>query len=123
MKSIKVLAQFLLLILLFSSFSPERYYLKDKGEGQKALLEFITEQQEERTMGQTPLVVIDGKPYRYEIELKDKALPLFFEEVETIDVLKRKTSETIYGESGKHGAIIITTKRAKMSKDLPTRKM
>jgi TonB-dependent starch-binding outer membrane protein SusC len=58
------------------------------------------------TLGQEPLVVVDGISG---VDLKDVS----FEEVESFDVLKDGAAAAIYGTRGSNGVIIITTRRAK----------
>ncbi len=58
--------------------------------------------------GKTPLLVIDGIPVEsnlYDVSSTD---------IENINVLKGVTASALYGSRGKNGAIIITTKRAKV---------
>lgn len=58
--------------------------------------------------GKTPLLVIDGIPVEsnlYDVSSAD---------VENINILKGVTASALYGSRGKNGAIIITTKRAKV---------
>ncbi|MCF6356730.1 MAG: TonB family protein, partial [Draconibacterium sp.] len=52
----------------------------------------------------TPLYIVDGK----EIENIDRINP---DDIKSIDVLKNKSSTNIYGEKGKNGVILITTKK------------
>lgn len=113
----------LLLLLLFSSFTPERYYLLDKGEGKLALVNYIKELHEKGKIGETPLIVVDGKPYRYEVELKESPLQLTFDDIENIDFLKAKKGIAIFGDEGKNGVLLITRKRAKDGDILPVRTM
>ncbi|GBU07555.1 hypothetical protein AwDysgo_08860 [Bacteroidales bacterium] len=56
--------------------------------------------------GQSPLVVVDGVPYK-NLALKDFAA----DDIESIDVLKGATASALYGERGAAGAIMITTKK------------
>ncbi len=56
--------------------------------------------------GESPLLVIDGVPYR-NVSLRDIAP----DDIESIDVLKGATASALYGARGGSGAIIVTTKR------------
>ena len=55
--------------------------------------------------GKTPLYVIDGVVYKDDL---NKISP---ESIESITVLKDGSAETLYGEKGKSGVIMITTKK------------
>jgi TonB family protein len=56
-----------------------------------------------------PLVIIDGKK-----STKEQLVALDSKTIDHIDVLKDKTAAEIYGEEGKNGVIIITTKGEKV---------
>ncbi|HBG41184.1 MAG TPA: SusC/RagA family TonB-linked outer membrane protein [Porphyromonadaceae bacterium] len=58
--------------------------------------------------GETPLLVIDGIPYK-NMTLRDIAS----DDIESIDILKGATASALYGARGGSGAIMITSKRAK----------
>ncbi len=66
-----------------------------------------------KTVGKgQPLVMIDGEAIPFE-ELSK----ITSEAIESIDILKDKSSEELYGEKGKNGTILITTKE-KIRKDV-----
>lgn len=54
-----------------------------------------------------PLYILDGKEINYE-ELEKKLNP---SEIDNISVLKNESATTTYGDKGKNGVIIITTKK------------
>lgn len=56
--------------------------------------------------GEKPLLVIDGIPYK-NLKLSDIAA----DNIEEISILKGATASALYGENGKSGAIMITTKK------------
>ena len=56
--------------------------------------------------GETPLLVVDGVPYR-NMSLSDIAP----DDIESVDVLKGATASALYGARGGSGAIMVTTKR------------
>lgn len=56
--------------------------------------------------GESPLLVIDGVPYR-NLSLRDIAP----DDIESIDVLKGATASALYGARGGSGAVMVTTKR------------
>lgn len=58
--------------------------------------------------GESPLLVIDGVPYR-NLSLRDIAP----DDIESIDVLKGATASALYGARGGSGAVMVTTKRGK----------
>jgi len=63
-----------------------------------------------------PLIVIDGKPYRYDVELKKNPINLQETDISSINVLKKEIGIRIYGEYGENGVFIITTKNYKTEK-------
>lgn len=58
--------------------------------------------------GVTPLIVIDGSPSR-NIRISDLAA----DDIASFEILKGGAASSLYGESGRNGVIMITTKRAK----------
>lgn len=58
-----------------------------------------------------PLVIVDGKEVSQ--AYMDKVKP---EEIDHIDVLKPKAAKELYGEKGKNGVIVITTKAGSKKK-------
>jgi TonB-linked SusC/RagA family outer membrane protein len=64
--------------------------------------------------GSTPLIVIDGVP-----SVDADIWKLNADDIESYSVLKGATASALYGSIGRHGAIMITTKRG--SGDGPTR--
>ena len=57
--------------------------------------------------GESPLLVVDGVAYG-NVSINDFSA----EDIESIDVLKGATASALYGERGRAGAIMITTKKA-----------
>lgn len=57
--------------------------------------------------GESPLIVVDGIAYG-NVSINDFGA----EDIESIDVLKGATASALYGERGRTGAIMITTKKA-----------
>lgn len=102
----------LLLLVLFSSCSTNRYLLKDENKKDSKFL--IRQIKEAKTNGELtsnkPIIVVDGKPNRYNFELKENKLDLYKSDIEKIDVLKNDVGIRIYGEFAKEGVMLITTK-------------
>jgi TonB-dependent SusC/RagA subfamily outer membrane receptor len=65
----------------------------------------------------TPLFVVDGvrKP-KPDANSKSSDLNLNPEDIEKIEVLKGKSATLLYGEEGKDGVILITTRKSKVRK-------
>jgi len=69
--------------------------------------------------GKNPLIVIDGVPYDVDLagtNLKDLSTNSPLKDINpsdiaSIDILKDSASIAIYGEKGKNGAVVITTKK------------
>src|ERR1700743_155126 len=56
-------------------------------------------------------IQVDGKPYNGRLESIDTS------KVSRVDVLKPEDAAKLYGPKGANGAILITTKKAKLSTD------
>ncbi|MFB6319845.1 hypothetical protein [Saccharicrinis sp. FJH54] len=109
MKSVFLIA---IVIVLTTSCISNRYMLNDNGHKSTALISAI---KEAKTNGQKihkPLIVLDGIPYRYDVELKQSRLPVRPDDIARMSVLKENMGASIYGETGKGGVILITTKQA-----------
>lgn len=106
----KKIILFLLLPILISSCSSNRYLLADKGNDKNYLAEIIKEKSKAREISTKPLIVVDGVPCRYDLELKNKKLELLKEEISTINGLKHDAGIAIYGHYADGGVLIITTK-------------
>lgn len=59
-----------------------------------------------------PIVVIDGKPYRYQ-DLENQKLSVSKNEIVKIMPIEKQKGKNIYGEFGEAGVLIITTSKAK----------
>ncbi len=95
-------------LFILSSCASNRYLLVDKSHDSNFLIQQIEESAQKGLISKTPMLVIDGHPYRYEVELK-KGLRLSKADIKQIDILKHEIGTTIYGSRGKRGVILITT--------------
>ena len=102
-----------ILIVAFTllSCTSNRYVLSDSNNDKDFLKEEIKKLKKTEGISNTPLLVIDGVPYRYDIELKEKPLNFSKSDIEKISVLKREPATKIYGDSAKDGVILITLKK------------
>lgn len=94
--------------LVFFNCSTNRYVLTDENNDKDFLKLKIKEFEKSEGISNKPIVVIDGKPYRYTHELKEENLPLSKAEIKKISVLKKETGISIYGDYAKGGVIIIS---------------
>jgi hypothetical protein len=103
---------FLILIfpLTFVACAPDQYLLTDKGSDRNFLRDQIQKQSATGVITDKPILVIDGKPHRYDVELKDHPLQLAKADIENIQVLKLPKAIEIYGDAGRAGVLVITTK-------------
>jgi hypothetical protein len=106
------------LILMITSCSTKRYLLTDKGNDRYFLQQRIDESAKKGLISKAPMIVIDGHPYRYDVELKRQKLNLSHNNIKQIDVLKRQTAVNIYGEMGKRGVLLITTYEPNRDREL-----
>jgi TonB-dependent SusC/RagA subfamily outer membrane receptor len=68
-----------------------------------------------KTAGKEPYIIVDGQPVdqsRSLTEMVEKG-ELKKEDIKTVNVLKGKSAKALYGSKGKHGVIVITTKKKK----------
>ena len=99
----------LLLITSLISCTSSRYLLSDTGKDKTFLIDYINEFVKSKQLTQRPMIVIDGKEYKYDIELKKGKLPISKDDIARIDLVKMEKAKKIY--SG--GILLITTKANK----------
>jgi len=97
------------LLLLVASCSTSRYLLTDKGNDRYFLQKCIDDSAKTGIISKTPLLVIDGHPFRYDVELKKQKLNLSRNNITQIYILKIQNAVNIYGEPGKKGVVLIST--------------
>ncbi len=84
--------------------------MEGKGADKVVLIEYIGAKVEQGELGFRPLVVIDGTPYRHDVEMKEVRLPVVANEIGKIETIGSDVATKVYGEAGKDGAVLITTK-------------
>ncbi|WP_335973327.1 hypothetical protein [Gaetbulibacter jejuensis] len=107
----KKIIKLLLITIISTSCSSNRYLLTDNNEDRNFLNEKIKEFKKGEDISSKPIIVIDGIPHRYNYELKEEKLKLSKSDIEKIDVLKKDVGIKIYGEFAESGVILITTKQ------------
>ncbi|MEN3323911.1 hypothetical protein VP395_09240 [Mariniflexile soesokkakense] len=109
----------LLIVLLVYNCSTSRYVLNDQNKADKNFL--ISKINESKAKGEIssnkPIIVVDGKPFRYNFELKENKLELVKSDIKKIDVLKKEVGMRIYGDFAEGGVMLITTTPEVASKD------
>jgi len=101
-------------LLSFSMYSQNRYELQDQGKDKDYLFDFITQMADRKIIQTEPIIVLDGKPYRFQDLEKDK-LPLYKNQIEKITLLDKQKGIAIYGNFAEAGVVIITTNKKKSS--------
>lgn len=110
----------LCLLLLVASCSTSRYELTGNGQERYFLQKRIDESVAVGMISKTPLLVVDGKTYRYNVELKKQKLDLSGKDITQIDILKWDKAMSIFGEEGKMGVMLITTSASRAAKGVST---
>jgi hypothetical protein len=114
------------LVFLFTGCASNRYLLNDKGEDSRFLINMIKKSSQSGQLQSKPIIVVDGKAYMYN-ELKTNKLPVSRSDIKQIDILKKEAAIRVYGEDGKDGVILLTTKSGtneeKKSFDFSNRKV
>ena len=57
-----------------------------------------------------PIIVVEGKPYRFKHELKESRLKLSRDDIEKIEILKEDVGIRLYGDYAEGGVLVVTTK-------------
>ena len=100
-------------LLSYSIYSQDRYELLDKGKEKLFLSDSISKMSQKGLITNQPIVVINGKPFRYQ-DLEKQKLPLSKMAIEKIMVIDKQKGINIYGSFGEAGVIIITTTKTKV---------
>lgn len=100
-------------ILSFSIYSQNRYELLENGKEKLFLSDSISKMAESGLITNHPIVVIDGKPFRYQ-DLEKQKLQLSKVSIEKIVAIDKQKGISIYGNFGEAGVLIITTSKTKI---------
>lgn len=90
-----------------------RYLLTDKGDDRYFLQKCIDDSAKTGIISKTPMLVIDGHPYRNDVELKKHKLNLSRNNITLIYILRIQYAVNIYGELGRKGVVLISTTASK----------
>ncbi len=103
----------ILTILSSSIYSQNRYELLENGEEKLFLSDSISKMAESGIITNYPIVVINGKPFRYQ-DLEKQKLQLSKVSIEKIVAIDRQKGISIYGNFGEAGVLIISTSKTKI---------
>jgi hypothetical protein len=111
----KQLIKIIILSILLSNCSSSRYVLNDLSKNDRRFL--ITEIKKAKAINKIssskPIIVVDGKPHRFNYELKENKLELSKVDIKNIEILKHDVGIKMFGDFAKNGVFIITTKEHK----------
>jgi len=96
--------------ILFGCANPHVFLLNDTKENKYFISETINKAFEEDQIDKSPLIVINGIPFKYNKEQDTILLPLKKSDIISLDFLNKNSSRIIYNEKENDGAIIITSR-------------
>lgn len=102
---------FILCVLLYSC-GTHKYVLNDINKtDKKHLTEYISKKNKTEEIGKNPLILIDGKPFRHDVELKSSKLNISKNNIEKLDIISKKPGlgKLIWGEYANDGVILVMT--------------
>lgn len=105
--------QLILLLLLAiepGCSSPTTFVLDDSKENKYFVSEFVNTAFEQNQIDKSPLIVINGTPFKYNKEKDTVTLPFKKSDIITLDFLNKNSSRIIYNEKENGGAILIAIK-------------
>jgi len=100
----------LLSLITVGCSNPKVFILNDKEESKSFVQKLVCKAYEKDLIGKSPLIVIDGIPFKYNKKEDTILLPLKKSDILTLDFLNKNSSRIIYNEKENDGAIIITSK-------------
>ncbi|MCL7988025.1 TonB-dependent receptor plug domain-containing protein [Sphingobacterium sp. lm-10] len=89
-----------------------------KGDSSTVYYKFDKNAIERQRSGPQPLMIVDGVP-----QDEDSMAKINPNQIESVSVLKDKSAEALYGEKGKNGVVLITTKKFADHLDHPVEKL
>ncbi|MFB6320822.1 hypothetical protein [Saccharicrinis sp. FJH54] len=96
--------------LVFFNCVNSRYLLDNKGTDKRFLIEQIKAISEENELSKHPILVIDGIEYVNVDEINLRKTGLQKRDIKKIELLKKEPAIRIFGDEGKRGVLLITTK-------------
>lgn len=97
-------------ITIGCSNNPHTFILNDKKENKYFVAQSINRAFEEDLIEKSPLIVINGVPFRYNKKQDTILLPLKKSDIISLDFLNKNSSRIIYNEKENDGAVIITAR-------------
>lgn len=103
-----------ILLVLFSTIilgcsKPQAFVLNDTKENNYFVLKLVNQAFKENQIDRSPLIIINGIPFKYDKKQDTIILPLKKSDIISLDFLNKNSSRIIYNEKQNGGAIIITT--------------
>ena len=96
-------------VLIISTSKTKIFLLQNEDESKYHLIDIVKNAFENDVIANPPLIVIDGEPFKYDINLNSILLPIKKEEIIDVIIFNKNNSNVIYGKDEVYGAIIITT--------------
>lgn len=96
-------------VLIITTSKAKVFLLENEDESKYYLVDEIKAAFEKEAITDSPLIAIDGIPYKYDKTLNTVVLPLARESISEVAILNKNSSHVIYGQNEIYGAIIITT--------------
>ncbi|MFD1601360.1 hypothetical protein ACFSJW_23455 [Flavobacterium artemisiae] len=90
--------------------NPKTFVLDDTEENKYFAAKFINNVFEQNLIDKSPLIVINGIPFKYNKEKDTVVLPIKKSDILNLGFLNKNSSRIIYNEKENDGAILITTK-------------
>ncbi|WP_433834314.1 hypothetical protein [Flavobacterium anhuiense] len=106
----KYLSLLFLSVILVGCNKPKVFILNDTGKNRYYVSEFINTAFEDNQLENSPVIVIDGIPFRYNKNEDTIRLPLKKADITSLNFLNQNSSRIIYNEKENDGAVIISTK-------------
>lgn len=89
---------------------PQVFVLNDTKQNKYFVLKLVNQAFKENQIDKSPLIVINGIPFKYDKKQDTIILPLKKSDIINLDFLNKNSSRIIYNEKENDGAIIISSK-------------
>ncbi len=87
----------------------KRYIIANKGNKKFYLIDIIKKNQQNGMLDSIPMLIIDGKPYTYNIKDVHEEINISKRSIKKVEIMDKEKSIPIYGKAGRNGLMLIYT--------------
>lgn len=105
-------------LICFSFISFQNGLWGQEVREKEQILKFIENQQDHNNLKKDPLVFVQGKPYTYAELAYLNQFDVFYDDIESLEVIKPRQAKALFGKNGRGGAVVVGLKNIDASAEL-----